>query len=440
MSTVEQPRLSVVIPAHNNGMLLEATLDSLTRQSMPAGDFEVIVGDDGSPVALTPVVDRYADRLDVHCVRSERNRGRGANRNAAAALARAAILLFLDADTVAHPGLLARHLAYHAGRGGRAGVLLGQRFDIDWVGADAIRRGDPVVPAMLDAERADPRTEDTAMPQRMRDFLRAPWVLGLTHNASVDRESFLKVGGFDEAMVKWGAEDIEFFYRVFQLHAAATDLFELDNEAVSYHLPHFRDGTNGLASMDNIKYVLRKHPYYDIEALYSLRNFGRHLGRIRIYGDAIDACRRHGLGRPSALPAEVRDALAAQSALAIGFGVSALPLGAGSYTFDHGAPLSATNSHLLGTALLQFKTAQLDVIVNVDLWRFFLPDDLWVFLLRGLRKANRVELIATRTEVDQASMLPAPFVADLDYLIEMLRPHFDVTVASLESATRLTIR
>ena len=440
MPTADRPSLSVVVPAHENPSALDTTLRSLTRQTLPAADFEVVVGDDGSAVALGPVVDAYRGRLRIEYVRSDRNRGRSANRNAAAARARAATLIVLDADTVAHPTLLKRHRDFHAGRAGRPGVLLGQRYDLDWAGADALRRGEPVVPAMLDAERGDPRLEDIALPQRMGDFPSAPWVLGLTHNASVDHESFRRVGGFDEAMVKWGFEDLEFFYRVFHLHGAPPELFRLDVDALSYHLPHFRKTSNGIASMDNMKYLLRKHLRYDVEALYGMNTFGRHLGRIRLYGAAIEAYRAGGLGRPAALPESLRDELATSAALVVGNGVSALDLGAGSHTFDHDAPVGETNSHLLGTVLQQFKAGALDVIVNVDMWRCLLPEDLPAFLTRGLLKADRIELVASRTGLDQRALLPVPLVADLDYVADMLRPHFTVAVAAYDAATVITLR
>lgn len=436
---MEDPRLSVVIPAYNNGYQLDTVLDSLTRQTLPTGHFEVVVGDDGSTDPLAPLVDRYADRLDIRCVRAEENRGRSANRNAGAAQARADVLMFLDSDTVAHPELLARHVAFHAHRQ-RPGVLLGQRYDIDWAGADALRRGEAVTAAMVDAERGDPRFEDLALAQRWQDFPRAPWILGLTHNASIDRDSFVRAGGFDEEMVRWGMEDTEFFYRVFRLHGMAPDVFELDAQAVAYHLPHFRETTNGFANMDNMKHVMRKHPRYDVEALYAMRTFGRYLSRVRIYGDSLEACRRLGLGRPEAIPAVIREQLSRQVGLVVGFGVSELDLGAGSTTFDHDAPLSPTNSHLLGLVLQQFRAAQLDLIVSVDVWRFFLPDDLSTFLVRALRKTDQLELVATRSEVDQMAILPAPFIADLDYLAQMLRPRFKVAVTEHDRATVLSIR
>ncbi len=433
------PKLSVVIPAYNNGSTLRVVLDALCRQTMPAGDFEVIVGDDGSTPPLAPVVEEYADRLQIACVRAERNHGRSANRNAAAARASSEALLFLDADTVAHPRLLERHAAHHTGRFGRPGVLLGQRFDVDWIGADAVRRGQPVEPEMLDAERADPRAETFALPERMRDFPHAPWVMGFTHNASVDRASFDKVGGFDEAMVRWGMEDMEFFYRVFHAHGGAPDLFGVDLDAVAYHLPHYRSSQDSFTIIDNLKHMMRKHPRYDIEALFAQRTFGGLMAHIRLYGDSLDACRRAGLGRPAALPGTIRDALPEQRALVIGFGVSKLALGAGSHTFDHDAPLDESNHHMIGLVFQQFKTGQFDVIVNIDLWRFLLPEDLSRFVQIGLRKADRIELVAGRADLDQRAMLPAPCIVDFEYAADMLSSHFNVAIAGDEATATLTI-
>ncbi|TDB74356.1 glycosyltransferase family 2 protein, partial [Micromonospora sp. KC723] len=44
----DAPRCTVVVSTYNRSALLRHTLDSLTRQRMPADQFEVIVVDDGS--------------------------------------------------------------------------------------------------------------------------------------------------------------------------------------------------------------------------------------------------------------------------------------------------------------------------------------------------------------------------------------------------------
>ncbi|GAA1762447.1 glycosyltransferase family 2 protein [Luedemannella helvata] len=435
-----QPRLSVIIPAYDNVALLDVTLASLTRQNLPADEFEVIVCDDGSPTPLTPAVDKYADRLTITCVRAEQNRGRSANRNAGAAQARADVLVFLDSDTVAHPDLLGHHLSFHASRSGRPGVLLGRRFDIDWVGVDALRRGEPLTEPMLDAYRGDPRDINCCLPQHLADFRRAPWLLGFSHNVSLDRATFTAVGGFDEAIVRWGLEDTELFYRVFHHHGGARDLFELSDDAAAYHLPHYRPTHALLATLDNINYVTRKHRRYDFEAMHSPGTLGELLGRVRLYGDAIAACRHNGLGRPASLPTGIREELAANRTLAIGFGVADLALGEGSHTFDHDAPQSDTNWHLLGLMLQHFKTGQFDRIVNVDLWRFLMPEDLNLFVTKGLLKSDQIDLVATHGGPDPATVLPLPFVAGLDYVAQMLDAHFKVHTTTYDGVSVLTAR
>ena len=132
-------RLSVVIPAFNNAQALTVTLASLTRQTMPTDQFEVVVADDGSAVPLAAAVDQFADRIAVSCVRSEHNRGRAAIRNFGAARTQSDLLLFLDSDSVAHPALLDRHAAFHEGRGARLRLLAEELH-----GIGTVRRGLPL--------------------------------------------------------------------------------------------------------------------------------------------------------------------------------------------------------------------------------------------------------------------------------------------------------
>ena len=264
--------LSVAIPAYNNAPALDLTLDSLTRQTLSTGEYEVIVADNGSHPPLAPVVEKYADLMDATCVRSPVDRGRAANRNLAVAQARSGVIVFLDADTIAHPDLLRRHLMFHSGRNFGPGVLIARRFEIDWAAADALRRGEPLTPAMLDGYRGDLRDVELAAPHHRRDMVRAPWMYTFTHNVSVDRASFQRVGGFDEAMVGWGGEDAELFYRVFHAYGGPPDLFAFDDEALSYHLPHFRSWTDLFAELtENEKYFFRKHPRFDVEIFRLLR-------------------------------------------------------------------------------------------------------------------------------------------------------------------------
>ncbi|MEU1605215.1 glycosyltransferase [Micromonospora matsumotoense] len=74
MVTGAARRLSVVIPAYNSCDTLDLVLEALGRQTVPADQFEVVVGDDGSNPPLASVVEKHADRIDVSCVYLETTR------------------------------------------------------------------------------------------------------------------------------------------------------------------------------------------------------------------------------------------------------------------------------------------------------------------------------------------------------------------------------
>lgn len=439
MAIGTSPRLSVVIPAYNNGDTLDLVLDALGRQTVPADQFEVIVGDDGSSTPLTSVVDKHADRIAVTCVRSETNRGRSANRNATAAVAAAPLLLWLDADNVPGPDLVARHLAFHDTRGGRPGVLCGQRIELDWAGLAALREGRPITPAMSDAYRGDIRDPYHLAPAYQGDMQRAPWIMGYSHNVSLDRETFAALGGFDEGMVRWGFEDLEFFYRVFNHHGRSPEIFEVDAEAVAYHISHYRRMPMMLASIDNIHFFVRKHPVYDVEALHSLNPLGYIMGQMRLRDDAVRVFREAGLGDPARLPGPVLDQLSRRRALVVGNGLRSLALGEGSRTFDHGAPLSETNWHLFGSVLRAFANNHFELLVNLDLWRFLPPEELWVLVTQGRKKAGRLMLVASHGGPDPEDLLPVPFLGDIQAAADGLRANFPVTVDEYEDVSVLTV-
>jgi GT2 family glycosyltransferase len=101
-------RASVVIKSKDEAYRLRLTLASLARQSVAA---EVIVVNDGSRDHTREVVAQA--EMPVVYVEHEQPAGRAAAMNAGAARAGGDVLIFLDGDTLAAPGLVAAHLAVH---------------------------------------------------------------------------------------------------------------------------------------------------------------------------------------------------------------------------------------------------------------------------------------------------------------------------------------
>jgi GT2 family glycosyltransferase/peptidoglycan/xylan/chitin deacetylase (PgdA/CDA1 family) len=162
--------------------------------------FEVIVVVDGSRDGTAAALKQIGPPFRL-TVLEQQNRGAAVARNSGAALARGEILLFLDDDMEASPGLLEEHERCH--RNG-ADVVLGHiplhpgspaNFLSSDVGHWAEQRN-----RLLSAPRAKPGLHDL-----------------LTGQLSISKNAFLAVGGFDTRFTvqgSFGNEDVDFGYRL----------------------------------------------------------------------------------------------------------------------------------------------------------------------------------------------------------------------------------
>lgn len=95
------PTFSVIIPVYNRSSFLEATLESVWRQTFT--DYEVIIVDDGSTDGTPAYLAELGDRVTVI---SQENFGPGVARNNGAATAHGSYLAFLDSDDLWFPWTL----------------------------------------------------------------------------------------------------------------------------------------------------------------------------------------------------------------------------------------------------------------------------------------------------------------------------------------------
>ncbi len=105
------PAVSVIVPTRNAPPTLGRTLANLANQTLPPHRYEVIVvtGEDVADAWQHAPVERQYD-LRVY---SQPGPGAARRRNAGAAHARGELLVFLDDDMAAEPGLLEAHVAAH---------------------------------------------------------------------------------------------------------------------------------------------------------------------------------------------------------------------------------------------------------------------------------------------------------------------------------------
>ncbi len=119
------PRVSVIVPHYRDFARLHLCLESLGRQSYPAGLTEIIVADNNSPEGVAAVAAAVAGRAAVVVVTEK---GAGPARNGGAAAATGEVLAFIDSDCIAEPEWVAegvRALASYDFIGGRMKVLVG---------------------------------------------------------------------------------------------------------------------------------------------------------------------------------------------------------------------------------------------------------------------------------------------------------------------------
>ncbi len=239
--------VSVVIPTYNRLDTLAYVVPSLLNQDIAPSTFEIIIADSNSNDGTREFLGQMMrDHPQVRHLPGPYS-GRAMARNVGIAAARADVVMFTDADIIASPSLLSRHLAHH--RRQKAVAVVGLELQVK-------SYDDYLV------QREDPRTRRPLHPPSRKTL---PWLYFLTGNASVRRADLQRVGCFDETFTGYGHEDLELGFRLGE--AGITIAYEPD--AVNYHwhpVPHTEQkGRMELAGRSTVRFY-RKHPKFSVQA------------------------------------------------------------------------------------------------------------------------------------------------------------------------------
>jgi GT2 family glycosyltransferase len=213
---VPVPDVSVIVPTSGRPEAIARLLAALSRQTLPADRFEVIVTDDGTE----PPVDPQPLRRSLPFVLEwswQRRAGPAAARNRAIERARGRFLVILNDDAGPPADLLARHLAAQERSAAPRALLGGFDFAPKCATpfADAITRMGIVFPF-----------------DQMRKSGGNPGRFFWTCNLSVPRDAVVAAGGFDESFTKPICEDVELGLR---LEKAGILVHWLEGEACLHH-------------------------------------------------------------------------------------------------------------------------------------------------------------------------------------------------------------
>jgi GT2 family glycosyltransferase len=183
------PTLTVLIPVRDGADVIVQQLEALARQEF-AGNWEVVVADNGSRDGTVVLVETFVDRLPgLRVVDASARGGQAYAINQGARDARGRSIILLDADDLVTPGYLAAMAA-------------------------ALERHD-FVAARLDCQSLNPSWLWSSRPSAQTDGIGAPF--GFLPSAAgcslgIRRAVFEDVGGFDDTIME--GNDVDLCWRV----------------------------------------------------------------------------------------------------------------------------------------------------------------------------------------------------------------------------------
>lgn len=210
-------KVSLVVPTFNRRDVLSETLRRLSRQSLPASDFELLVIDDCSEDGTWGLVTGLDLPARLTYLRNSTNLGRAKTRNRGIRQAKGGLVLLLDDDIWADEELVEQHVEAHKLHGPNTVV------------AGAIRVAEEVPKTVYNEYLS--RHHAWCLEEMRKHSECLPSNFCKTANLSMSRDLIVSIGLFDERFTTYGGEDTDLGYRLWQ-HGAR---FVFCEEAVGWH-------------------------------------------------------------------------------------------------------------------------------------------------------------------------------------------------------------
>lgn len=321
--------ISVILPTYERADAVLCALAALLNQTLPLGDFEVVIVDDSDSDLVEEATRDWRDYYKEYWryIRSSPPRAgsftAGRARNIGAANARGNLLVFIDQDVLLAPDVLSHYAKAYEQHGDNV-IILGlyhwlpamdftpedvrdSFLDVYQCGIDGDLQRFPYLPMDVPGiQGRDMREKDFGDIDHVVDDA----ALGaFSGNIGYPRRLYLALGGFDEEISRHGGEDADLGLTAKE-HGAK---FLLYKDIWGLHRWHSRDQAKNEAEVQvNIQYIDRKHgigQYADAKKWTDARDWkdAQHYHQdtggvlMQLEGDmTIWACRDgHRLGLPT---------------------------------------------------------------------------------------------------------------------------------------------
>lgn len=255
------PHITVVIPYWNRLPYLERVLQALCEQDIESDDFEIVIGSLEHSAPLAAILAALPADIRTRCIMSREPWNVSRARNIALAHATGDVVLLLDADMLL-PRSFLRALRDNYDLARRSCAVVGQMLNYSAY-AEVSEENLRSYEFYRDAYLAHNCRVGLGVDMRWTNPRRILWSLCWSALIAIPRRLLEEHRlYFDHMFTGWGAEDLEWGYRLQQAGIA----IQFADELWGIHLPHVRSVRKNCAQQErNYHRFLCKWPCFEVE-------------------------------------------------------------------------------------------------------------------------------------------------------------------------------
>ncbi|MCX7795724.1 MAG: glycosyltransferase family 2 protein [bacterium] len=246
-------KVSVVIPTRNRAKIVSKCIEHILNQDYH--QYEVIVIDDGSEDNTLESLKGFSSYKNLKFIPLSERKGPAFCRNLGVKESQGELIIFIDSDIFVLPNFINSHVKVHKSHP-EGVVAVGPVIAISEIDKKLVSKGS------------------------ILDFSNAYFASG---NASIPREIFMKIGGFDEIFNVYGWEDIDFGLKLKKFGINSIKV----PDAIGYHYQPLPNENNLKALIEKEKeraksavYLYKKYPTFEVRLMIQNTLFHRILNQL----------------------------------------------------------------------------------------------------------------------------------------------------------------